>query len=68
MSRQLGHAYVGVSAKHYARWTGGNTYRSALNVDAGEVPADLLARFFEEKFWSDQSRMTRDQQPIRRGQ
>ncbi len=44
VSKQLGHADVGVTAKHYARWTGGNTYRSPLNVGEGEVPADLLAR------------------------
>ncbi len=44
VSKQLGHADVGVTAKHYARWTGGNTYRSPLNVAEGEVPADLLAR------------------------
>ncbi len=36
---------LSVAAKHYARWTGGNTYRSPLNVGDGEVLADLLARF-----------------------
>ncbi len=44
VSKQLGHADVGVTVKHYARWTGGNTYRSPLEVGEGEVPADLLAR------------------------
>jgi integrase len=44
VSQQLGHADVSVTAKHYARWAGGNTYRSPLTVGEGEVPADLLSR------------------------
>lgn len=44
ISAQLGHADVAVTAKHYARWTGGGEYRNPLTVAPGEVPADLLAR------------------------
>jgi len=44
VSKQLGHADVGVTAKHYARWAGDESYRSPLAVAPGEVPADLLAR------------------------
>ena len=44
VSKQLGHADVGVTAKHYARWCGDESYRSPLAVAPGEVPADLLAR------------------------
>jgi hypothetical protein len=34
---------------HYARWTGGDAYRSALEVGEDEVPADLLARLTESR-------------------
>lgn len=44
VSKQLGHADVGVTARHYARWAGDEGYRSPLAVAPGEVPADLLAR------------------------
>ncbi len=44
VSKQLGHADVGVTARHYARWAGDESYRSPLEVVPGEVPADLLAR------------------------
>jgi integrase len=44
VSRQLGHADVSVTARHYARWAGGDAYRSPLEVRENEVPADLLAR------------------------
>ena len=44
ISTQIGHADVAVTARHYARWAGGDAYRSTLAVEAGEVPADLLAR------------------------
>jgi hypothetical protein len=44
VSRQLGHADVSVTARHYARWAGGDAYRSPLEVAEDEVPADLLAR------------------------
>ena len=45
MSRQLGHSDVSITARHYARWAGGDAYRSPLEVSEDEVPADLLARF-----------------------
>lgn len=44
VSRQLGHSDVSVTARHYARWAGGDAYRSPLEVREGEVPADLLSR------------------------
>ena len=44
VSQQLGHADVGTTARHYARWTGGDLYREPLRLEPGEVPADLLAR------------------------
>lgn len=44
ISEQLGHADVATTARHYARWAGGKAYRLPLEVLAGEVPADLLAR------------------------
>ncbi len=44
VSRQLGHADVSVTARHYARWAGGDAYRCPLDVGEDEVPADLLAR------------------------
>jgi integrase len=43
ISARIGHADVAVTARHCARWAGGN-YRSPLVVEAGELPADLLAR------------------------
>jgi len=44
VSQQLGHADVSVTARHYARWVGGSSYRAAMRVEPGEVSADLLAR------------------------
>jgi hypothetical protein len=45
---QLGHADVSVTARHYARWAGGDAYRQPLEVGEDEVPADLLARLAEK--------------------
>jgi len=44
VSAQLGHADVGVTARHYARWAGGESYREPMALRPGEVPADFLAR------------------------
>jgi len=44
VSRQLGHADVSVTARHYARWVGGDAYRRPLELGEGEVPADFLSR------------------------
>jgi len=44
VSRQLGHSDVSITAHHYARWAGGDGYRSPLEVGEDEVPADLLSR------------------------
>jgi len=48
VSRQLGHSGVSVTARHYARWAGGDAYRSPLEVREDEVPADLLSRLAEK--------------------
>ncbi len=47
VSQQLGHADVAVTAKHYAKWCGGDVYREAMALEAGEVPADIIARASE---------------------
>jgi len=44
VSAQLGHADSAVTAKHYARWTGGHIHRDSLRLEPGEVAADFLAR------------------------
>ena len=44
VSSQLGHADVAVTAKHYARWIEAEIYREPMDIEPGEVPADLLAR------------------------
>ena len=44
VSRQLGHADVAITARHYARWTGGDEYREPVRLLPGELPADLFAR------------------------
>jgi integrase len=44
VSQQLGHADVAVTARHYARWAGGDMYRQPMTLATGEVPADLLGR------------------------
>ena len=44
VSKQLGHAGVSVTARHYARWVEGDGYRASMTVGPGEVPADLLVR------------------------
>jgi len=47
VSQQLGHADVAVTARHYARWAGGDSYRQPMTLVPGEVPADLLARLID---------------------
>jgi integrase len=44
VSQQLGHADAAVTAKHYARWCGGDLYREPMRLAPGEVPADFLGR------------------------
>ena len=48
VSLALGHSDVAVTARHYARWAGGDFYRAPMQLEEGEVPADLLARLDEE--------------------
>ena len=38
------HSDVSTTARHYARWAGGDAYIEPLAIEPGEVPADLLAR------------------------
>jgi len=47
VSQQLGHSDVAVTARHYAKWCGGNLYREPMPLLPGELPADLLARVIE---------------------
>lgn len=44
VSMQLGHADVGVTARHYARWVGGDRSIEPMRLGPVEVPADLPAR------------------------
>jgi hypothetical protein len=46
VSKQLGHADVGVTVRHYARYVS-DDYREPPRLEPGEVPADLLARLGE---------------------
>ncbi|HBZ68998.1 MAG TPA: hypothetical protein DEP35_04320, partial [Deltaproteobacteria bacterium] len=47
VSKQLGHADAAVTARHYARWAGGDAYREPMALLPGEGPADLLAGLAE---------------------
>ena len=47
VSKQLGHASVGTTLTHYAKWIEDEEYRPPLPLNLGEVPADLLARLPE---------------------
>ena len=38
-----------MTARHYAKWIESDGYREPLTIQAGEVPADLLARLGGEK-------------------
>ncbi len=44
VSAQLGHADLGTTARHYARWCGDADYNDPMVRDEAEVPADFLAR------------------------
>lgn len=50
VSRQLGHSTTAVTEKHYAKWIPGDDdlYVEPIRLEAGEVPADLLARLRSE--------------------
>jgi len=52
IAKQLGHADAQVTARHYARWVDEEGYRNPLQVQPGEVPADLLS-------WLDSGRATK---------
>jgi len=56
VSSQLGHSNVATTAAHYARWAGGDAYRSPLELEFGEVPADLLARLSGHNVVTGESR------------
>lgn len=38
ISLALGHSDVAVTARHYARWAGGDAYREPMHLEKGEVP------------------------------
>jgi len=44
VAEQLGHADMGTTARHYARWISRGRYVPPPVLEAGEVPADVLAR------------------------
>jgi integrase len=44
VSKQLGHADVSVTAKHYAKWCGGDVYVAPIALGPHELPADVLAK------------------------
>ncbi|MCH7644347.1 MAG: site-specific integrase [Myxococcales bacterium] len=44
ISQQLGHADIGTTQRHYAKWIGDDEYREPMRLGEGEVPADLLAQ------------------------
>ena len=44
VSSQLGYADVAVTARHYAKWIGGDVYREPFQLRPGDVPADFIAR------------------------
>jgi integrase len=45
VSKQLGHQSMQLTERHYACWIpDGDEYRAPLELEPGEVPADLLAR------------------------
>ena len=48
VSRQLGHADVAITARHYAKWCGDDSYREPMALREGEHPADFLARLVPE--------------------
>ncbi|MHC4711991.1 MAG: tyrosine-type recombinase/integrase [Planctomycetota bacterium] len=51
IAAQLGHAHPQVTARHYARWIDeeAGAWREPLQLEAGEVPADLLGRLVLER-------------------
>ena len=49
ISKQLGHADVATTAKHYARQVEGQAYRTAEQLAADELPADLFARLVNNR-------------------
>lgn len=55
VSHQLGHADVPVTARHYARWCGDESYRQPIALAEGETPADLLARLGKKSHQSPTS-------------
>lgn len=50
ISVQLGHSTPLTTVQHYARWCAMDEYREPVRLAAGELPADLLARFAESRF------------------
>ena len=47
VSTQLGHSDWAITARHYAQWVGGGEYREGVRLEAGELPADILAKLTE---------------------
>ena len=48
ISRQLGHSQTAITEKSYAKWCHGDDYEDPTPLSPGELPADLLARHFDQ--------------------
>ena len=44
IARQLGHSSISTTKRCYARWSAGDGYCEPLDLEQGEVPADLLSK------------------------
>ena len=42
LSNQLGHAAIGTTERHYAKWIEREEYRRPIDLKPGEVPGDVL--------------------------
>lgn len=71
VSLHLGHADVAVTARHYARWAGGDIYPAPVQLAESELPADVLAKLAvsqrSPKDWSSEADKPRPRAPTRSG-
>ncbi len=48
ISRPLGHSQTAITEKSYAKWCHGDDYEDPTSLSPGELPADLVARHFDQ--------------------
>ena len=48
ISSQLGHSKTATTEKYYTKWCHGDDYVEPIRLSPGELPADLLARDFDQ--------------------